>query len=85
MLHCQHDRTREFTLLSCVSDHDGQPLRRRHSSPKLKRSCGRFRLLSTHAAIYNAFNLQRHLITRKTMRLFRGEAMNTWRTVTAFA
>ena len=41
--------------------------------------------LSTHAAIYNTFNVQRHLITRKTMRQFRGDAMNTWRTVTAAA
>ena len=41
------------------------------------------RFLSTHAAIYNTFNVQRHLITRKTMRQFRGDAMKTWRTVTA--
>ena len=40
---------------------------------------------SHHAAIYNTFNVQRHLITRKTMRQFRGDAMNTWRTVTAAA
>ena len=31
------------------------------------------RFLSTHAAIYNTFNVQRHLITRKTMQ-FRGAA-----------
>ncbi len=53
------------------------------------------RFLSTHAAIRhlarrprsgaNTFNVQRHLITRKTMRQFRGDAMNTWRTVTAAA
>ena len=43
------------------------------------------KFLSTHAAIYNTFNVQRHLITRKTMRQFRGDAMNTWRTVTAAA
>ena len=43
------------------------------------------RFLSTHAAIYNTFNVQRHLITRKTMRQFRGDAMNMWRTVTAAA
>ena len=34
---------------------------------------------SPHAAIYTPFNVQRHLITRKTMRQFRGDAMNTWR------
>jgi transposase-like protein len=41
------------------------------------------RILSTHAAIYNTFNIQRHLITRNTMRQFRDEAMNIWRAVTA--
>ena len=43
------------------------------------------RFLSTHAAVYNTFYTQRHLISRKTLRQFRGEAMNTWQTVTAAA
>jgi len=43
------------------------------------------RFLSIHAAVYNTFNIQRHLITRKTLRQFRGEAMSTWQTVTAAA
>jgi len=46
------------------------------------------RRLSTHAAIYNTFNtfnVQRHLISRNTLRQFRGEAMMTWQTVTAAA
>jgi transposase-like protein len=43
------------------------------------------RFLSTHAAVYNTFNAQRHLISRKTLRQFRGEAMRTWQTVTAAA
>ena len=33
----------------------------------------------------NPVNLTKPLITRKTMRQFRGDAMNTWRTVTAAA
>lgn len=41
--------------------------------------------LSTHAAGYNAFNVQRHLISRRTLRQFRSEAMMTWQTVTAAA
>ena len=31
------------------------------------------------------FNVQRHLISRKTLRQFRGEAMRTWQVVTAAA
>jgi putative transposase len=34
--------------------------------------------LSTHAAVYNTFNVQRHLISRRTLRLFRGEANRAW-------
>ena len=34
--------------------------------------------LSTHAAVYNTFNVQRHLISRKTLRQFRNQAMDVW-------
>lgn len=30
--------------------------------------------LSVHPAIYNTFNLQRHLISRRTLRFFRAQA-----------
>ncbi len=40
------------------------------------------RFLSTHAAVYNTFNIQRHLISRQTMRQFREEAMDVWMNVT---
>jgi putative transposase len=43
------------------------------------------RLHSTHAAIYNTFNVQRHLISRRTLRQFRAEAMNRWAAATAAA
>jgi len=43
------------------------------------------RFLSTHAAVYNIFNVQRHLISRKTLRLFRGDAMSLWQVATAAA
>jgi len=43
------------------------------------------RFLSTHAAIYNSFYTPRHLISRKTPRQFRIEAMKQWRQVTAAA
>ena len=42
------------------------------------------RSLSAHA-VYNTFNVQRHLISRRTLRQFRGAAMNEWRTATAAA
>ncbi len=41
--------------------------------------------LSTHAAVYNTFNVQRHLISRRTLRQFRGAAMSEWQTATAAA
>jgi hypothetical protein len=34
---------------------------------------------SFHAAVYNVFNIQRHLVCRRTLRLFRDQAMLTWR------
>jgi len=43
------------------------------------------RFLSTHAAIYNTFYMQRHLISRGTLRQFRAEAMEQWRHATASA
>ena len=43
------------------------------------------RFLSTHAAIYNSFYTQRHLISRKTLRQFRNEAMSFWNIATVAA
>ncbi len=36
------------------------------------------RFLAVHAAVYNNFNIQRHLISRSTLRTFRTEAMRSW-------
>jgi putative transposase len=44
---------------------------------KSPRSAQQF--LSTHAAIYNTFNTERHLTSRKTMQEFRDDAMAVWR------
>jgi len=41
------------------------------------------RFLSAHAAIYNTFYTQRHLISRRTLRKFRTAAMEEWRAVVA--
>jgi transposase-like protein len=43
------------------------------------------RFLSIHAAVHNNFNLQRHLISRSTLRIFRAEAAAQWRSAVAAA
>jgi transposase-like protein len=37
------------------------------------------RFLSAHAAVYNTFNVQRHLTSASTHRSFRAAAMDVWR------
>jgi putative transposase len=61
-----------------------QPARRRERKMqrfKSARSAQRF--LSMHAAVHNTFNLQRHLVSRSTLRTFRAEAANEWRNAVA--
>lgn len=43
------------------------------------------KFLATHAAIYNTFNVQRHLIRRSTLRHLRAGAMATWNAATTAA
>ena len=43
------------------------------------------KFLSTHAAVYNTFNVQRHLTSAQTHRTLRAAAMNTWREAAAAA
>jgi putative transposase len=43
------------------------------------------RFLSMHAAVHNTFNLQRHLVSRSTLRIFRSDATAQWRSATAAA
>jgi transposase-like protein len=50
---------------------------------KWPRSAQRF--LSIHSAGHNTFNLQRHLVSRRTLRLFRSEASKQWQRATAAA
>ena len=42
------------------------------------------RFVSMHRR-YNTFNVQRHLISRRTLRTFRAEAMAQWHAATAAA
>jgi putative transposase len=41
--------------------------------------------LSMHAAVHNTFNLQRHLASRRTLRIFRIEAAQAWEIATGTA
>jgi putative transposase len=41
--------------------------------------------ISVHSSIYNNFYLQRHLISRNTLRQFRIDAMRAWQSATAAA
>jgi putative transposase len=60
------------------------PIRQRERRMQRFKSAGAAqRFLSIHAAIYNTFNVQRHLISRRTMRQFRAAAMDRWDAVTA--
>ena len=62
------------------------PIRRRERKQQRFKSQGsaqRFR--ATHAAIFNTFNLQRHLIRQSKLRIFRVEGAATWAAATAAA
>jgi putative transposase len=57
-----------------------QPTRRRERMMQRFKSPGSTqKFLSTHAAVYNIFNVQRHLTSTQTYRAFRATAMSTWR------
>ena len=43
------------------------------------------RFLSVQSTVHNTLNTQRHLISRRTLRLFRAEAMERWQHATAAA
>ena len=68
------------------AENSHQPTRRRERKMqrfKSARSAQKF--LSTHAAVYNIFNVQRHLISAQSHRVLRAAAMTTWREVVAAA
>ncbi|WP_223478521.1 IS6 family transposase [Oricola indica] len=61
-----------------------QPARQRERQRRRFRSPGSAqKFLSTHAAVYNQFKIQRHLVSRRTMKNFRAEAFVKWRQIVA--
>jgi putative transposase len=68
------------------AENSHQPTRRRERKMQGFKSVGSAqRFLSTHAATYNTFNVQRHLTSARTHRAFRASAMQAWREVVAAA
>ena len=63
------------------AENSHQPTRRRERKMQRFKSAGSAqKFLSTHAAVYNTFNVQRHLTSAQTNRVLRAAAMSTWRT-----
>ena len=59
------------------------PIRRRERKAQRFKSIGSAqKQLSSYGQIYNLFNLQRHLISRTTLKQFRTEARREWNIVT---
>jgi transposase-like protein len=55
------------------------PVRRRERKMQRFKSQGQAqRFVAAHGVIYNSFNIERHLISRKTMRRFRTSTMEEW-------
>ena len=68
------------------AENSHQPVRRRERKMQGFKSPGSAqRFLSMHAAVHNTFNLQRHLLSRRTLRQFRAEAREAWQDATAAA
>ena len=68
------------------AENSHQPTRRRERKMQGFKSRGSTqRFLSTHTAVYNTFNVQRHLISARTHRTFRAAAMETWLSAVAAA
>src|SRR5450755_3425661 len=79
----RHDRGR---WKNNRAENSHQPTRRRERKMQRFKSPGSAqKFLSTHAAVYNTFNVQRHLTSARTHRTFRAAAMNTWRDAVAAA
>jgi putative transposase len=57
--------------------------RRERKMQRFKSARSAQRFLGVHAAVHNTFNLQRHLISRSTLRAFRAEAAAQWQSAVA--
>src|SRR5215211_3211247 len=68
------------------AENSHQPVRRRERKMQRFKSPGSAqRFLSMHSAVHNTFNVQRHLVSRRTLRTFKAEAAQAWQIATAAA
>jgi putative transposase len=68
------------------AENSHQPVRRRKRKMQGFKSPGSAqRFLSIRAAVHNTFNLERHLLSSRTLRLFRAEAAQAWQDATVAA
>src|SRR6202035_122066 len=59
--------------------------RRERKMQRFKSTRSAQRFLSIHGAVHNTFNLQRHLVSRATLRTSRAEAAARWQDAVAAA
>jgi transposase-like protein len=82
-LTCSHE---QGLRMNNRAENSHQVVRRReHKMQRFKSSRSTQRFLSMHAAVHNTFNLQRHLVSRSTLRIFRAKAADQWRNAVAAA
>jgi putative transposase len=75
-LSCRHE---QGLRMNNRAENSHQVVQRRERKMQRFKSAGSAqRFLSLHAAVHNTFYLQRHLISRSTLRTFRAEAMAHW-------
>ncbi len=66
------------------AENSHQPVRRRERKMQGFKTLGSAqRFLASHAAVHNTFNLERHLISRRSLRLLRAKAAHDWQLATA--
>jgi putative transposase len=82
-LTCPHQQGRRANNRA---ENSHQAVRRRERKMQRFKSAGSAqRFLNMHAAVHNVFNLQRHLVSRSTLRIFRAEAAAQWQDAVASA
>ena len=75
-LSCLHE---QGLRMNNRAENSHQVVRRRERKlQRFKSARSAQRFLSMHAAVHNTFNLQRHLVSRSTLRIFRAEAAAQW-------